>query len=291
MYADYTSFVLSKYKNGCKEQQLSPNLSNPTPGNLRAECVIVCGQRFDSNDQRILRTFFGQHNNQKAYIHAIEVFDVDQFKPLSNYIAGKTKGTKEKNIELLAWLIDVQPRPYRDDFSYLNTNTQPAINKNNVTAKDTVVSLEISQAPNVRGLFAVTDARNNYTAGKAFLNKHSIVIAVLVLLMFLGSYWLWNSYKHSGGCMYWADDHYELVDCDKKMGKILVVAADNNLLSNFRKITRKDTITAKALGHVWYSKINNEIEYFTADGYHPVMVRYHLKPLTQYIIQQHLTLK
>ncbi len=65
----------------------------------------------------------------------------------------------------------------------------------------------------------------------------------------------------NGGCMYWAGDHYQPVPCNQKVPNTLVVALDTLLIKNFRKITQPDTITNRAIGLVWYSKINNKVEF------------------------------
>jgi hypothetical protein len=291
MYADYKSLILLKYKNDCKAQRLSLSLSRPTPGSLRAECATLCKYRFDKKDQQILRNFFGQHDNQKAYIQAIEGFDIDKFKPLLNFINGKTGDTDQKNIELLAWLLDIQPRPYRNDFPYENIdpNTEPPQDESKITVDDVGLKQEVNQQPTRLGLLGAVDARNDNVTKTFLLNRRRVIVSVLIIVLITSAViGLWRAGIPAGSCMYWAGDHYQLVACDKKMDNVLVIAAERSMLKDFKKITREDTITEKALGHIWYSKINNVVEYFTADGYHPLQVHYHLKPLTRYIIQQHI---
>jgi len=45
---------------------------------------------------------------------------------------------------------------------------------------------------------------------------------------------------------------------------------DSKKLVHFKKITRKNTITLRSIGKVWYSKIKNKVELFTDTGYNPV---------------------
>jgi hypothetical protein len=92
----------------------------------------------------------------------------------------------------------------------------------------------------------------------------------------------------NGGCMYWADDHFQPIPCDQKLPNTLVVALDTTRVKNFKKITCPDTITRLAIGSVWYSKIDNKIEFFTADGKHPVFINRRLKPVTDYIIEKYV---
>jgi hypothetical protein len=88
-----------------------------------------------------------------------------------------------------------------------------------------------------------------------------------------------------------AGDSEPQASCNQKQGDAMVLALDTAKLAKFRKITRPDTITARALGRVWYCKINNKVQFFTADGYHPVHVERHLKPLTLYMINKHIVHK
>ncbi|MEJ5090425.1 hypothetical protein [Sphingobacterium faecium] len=50
----------------------------------------------------------------------------------------------------------------------------------------------------------------------------------------------------------------------------MVIARDQNRLENFQKINSKDTSSMEDVGKIWYSKIANEVEFFTSPGNHPV---------------------
>lgn len=292
MHADYIAHVLAKYKHGCDTQSLSLSLIRPTPAGLRSECAALCKRRFSKRDEQILALFFDPHDSQKAYLDTINNLPAEKFKALQNFLNGKTDYPDDKVVELAAWLADVQPRPYRSDFDYtkidLGNNYIPG--ENSVPVDDMEPTQQINQTQAGKGQFEIVHNTKHETSSKRLLfNRRRLFIAGLMLtLAFLAVIGLWWRSMHTGNCMYWASDHYELVACDKKMPDFLVIAADNNLLTNFKKITRVDTITTAALGHVWFSKINNLVEYFTADGYHPVQIHYHLKPLTQYMIAHHL---
>jgi hypothetical protein len=55
----------------------------------------------------------------------------------------------------------------------------------------------------------------------------------------------------------------------------------------FKKITKPDTLTSSSLGHVWYSKIDGAVEFYTADGFHPVHTERRLKPMTVLIMNKY----
>ncbi len=62
---------------------------------------------------------------------------------------------------------------------------------------------------------------------------------------------------------------------------------DTMLVAHFRKITTPDTITLKALGHVWYSKIDGKVEFFTSDGANPEHPEKELRQATRYMIKKY----
>lgn len=61
---------------------------------------------------------------------------------------------------------------------------------------------------------------------------------------------------------------------------------DTVKMVHFRRITKPDTITSKAKGYVWYSKIGGKLEYYTSDGVHPLYTDKELKKLTDYMIEK-----
>jgi hypothetical protein len=120
------------------------------------------------------------------------------------------------------------------------------------------------------------------------------VIGALLTVMGISGYWWWDTRQQAyitpgnGGCMYWATDHFQPIPCNQKISNTLVVALDSARVKNFKKINRPDTITNRAKGSVWYSKIDKKIEFFTADGEHPVFIGRRLKPITDYIIDKYI---
>ncbi len=70
--------------------------------------------------------------------------------------------------------------------------------------------------------------------------------------------------------MYWNGERYIATDSSYISPTYKVIAANENDLAHFRKITRKDTMTVEnSLGKVWCSKWNNEVDFFTMDGINP----------------------
>ena len=97
-----------------------------------------------------------------------------------------------------------------------------------------------------------------------------------------------STLNNGDGCMYWAGDHYQQIPCNQKMGETLVIALDTEKLNSFKKITRQDTITQTDIGRIWYIKLNNKVEFFTASGNYPLDPTLRLKPVTDYIISKYI---
>lgn len=83
-------------------------------------------------------------------------------------------------------------------------------------------------------------------------------------------------------CMYWNGREYIPEHCnDTREG---LVAIDMKKVDHFKKITRPDTITSTR--NIWYSKHQNNIEFFTADGINPENGK-DLRPLTVYMLEKY----
>jgi hypothetical protein len=283
MFADYQAEVLRSYHKKKAENAISLKLIHPTPANLRDACEDAVNKRFLKKDVNAIRSFFGEHAHATAYVKAIRKFDIDLFRPLNNFLKGGIKNTDEKNIELLAWLIDFEPRPFQAGTVLFNTAHQRIAFAENEKGKEiTEVVGEREQSAPVGNIQRVLTKE----VGRGGTWK-SIILVGLVALIVAGVYLFWG-HGAPEGCMIWAADRYKQVSCNQKQGEAMIIALDTSKLVHFKKITRQDTITAQALGRVWYSKINNNVEFFTADGYHPVHVERHLKPLTLYMINKYI---
>lgn len=85
-------------------------------------------------------------------------------------------------------------------------------------------------------------------------------------------------------CMCWNGERYKEVDCKNNIQANEIIALNEDKLHNFQKIMRPDTLSKADVGKVWYSKIDNEVEFFTHSGYHPVHSKKPLKAATEHII-------
>ncbi|KFC22478.1 hypothetical protein IO90_05965 [Chryseobacterium sp. FH1] len=83
-------------------------------------------------------------------------------------------------------------------------------------------------------------------------------------------------------CMYWNGKQYIPEDCNQPKDDL--IAIDPKKIANFKKITKPDTISS--VRGIWYSKYQNEVEFFTADGINPENGK-SLNPLTERILDKY----
>ncbi|MBO9620202.1 MAG: hypothetical protein J7539_14335 [Niabella sp.] len=304
MFGDYTKLILQDYETKKAAGLLPLNLSKPTPARLRDECLIVCKGRFERKDEKMLRDFFGQADNDTGYLRIIKKCAIDRFRPLINFLKKPTIRTDEKNVELLAWLIDWNRRPFQLDKRYdLNEQGEAFLIKNDPAEK-----IQIDEEQEITEAFdTLVNQENKMNAvinpGTAFAKPKyplkPLAVFIIALLALAGiviyqsgngrlQYGMGNTLDNRGSCMYWTGDHYEQIPCNQKVYGVLVVALDSLKLLHFKKITQPDTLTEADINRVFYIKYNGKIEFYTGGGAHPVYTERSLKPLTAYIYEKYI---
>jgi hypothetical protein len=295
--ADYQFLVIRDYYRKRAANSLALNLLDPTPAKLKKECLIVCRERYDKRDENALRAFFGQSGDLKTTIQAIERCKTERFKPIERFLKNKTKAPGNEVIELLAWLINFEHRPYKHGFRYDLLRGEVEIEdkgqKNIREPEDTGVIDGTMESPNeitpkepLELVFQQVDST---------IRPHHAVAATFIFIL-IGAAVVWqvlniNSAPYSENpeqCMYWTGDHYERISCSQQTGDTLKVALDVFKLTHFRKITRPDTLTAYSIGRVYYLRKDNRFEYFTMGGAHPVYPDRQLRILSYYIYKTYI---
>ena len=304
MFSDYKVEVVECYKKMREMGSLSLNLSSPTPAKLKNECLMVFQSGRTKTDIAILRQFFGHREDETDYARAIKTIDTARFKPLVNFLKEKTSDTDDKNIELLSWLIDYSPRPYK----YGEEKKGKAIDKLKEETFAAVSDLDQDEEimigrgtglsrqeesilePSIIG--SKTDLHVNHWYQKKDNILYGIALVVFALLLSFKTYLKPNSFfgfkVKESSCMYWASDHYVSAECDENISNVNIVALNTDELKYFKKITRPDSLTLADINKVWYSKINKEVEFFTAPGNHPEHPEKLLKPLSKYMFLKYV---
>ena len=108
---EYKTGVKAKYEEA-KIGEFSGFLLNPSPAELKNLGLLLFDKGCNKLDQEILDRFFDL-NEKSNKRKQIENFDVDKLEPISNFLKGKTETTRPINFDLIAVLVDFNPRPCR----------------------------------------------------------------------------------------------------------------------------------------------------------------------------------
>lgn len=299
MFPDYQAQVLLSYQKKREAGELSLNLLLPTPAKLREECLATLRDRYVKKDEKTLKGFFEPKSSEVDYAQLIRKFDADKFRPLVNFLKGKTDTTEDKNIELLAWLIDYEPRPYQfRPVEPVSVQKPVEIKKGDAEEAPSEATLLTLVAPINGGGNTVNERLKNTNKKRL---KGTFMLTIILAIAGAGAYIFWPISKPvtahsfttqlSGACMYWSEDHYEPIPCDKKANGRFILALDTLKLTHFKLIKENDTVSSNSVRKVWYFKTPKGLELYTDSGFHPVHVERRLKPLTQYMWDTYLSSK
>jgi len=279
MFEEYKNEIVLEYESRKKLGKLSVNLIELTPGRLRDECIIVYHERPLTQDNEILRAFFGPLGNANSYDQLIDNIDIDKFRPLIQYLTGITTSTARKNIELLAWLIDFKSRPYT------NWLINPVVITDDVEPPIT----DEPEPPTTTEPTTPVDPPKPHTGLKII----TTLLLITVLSFGLHSYQNYGSNKvyipaeTPEKCMHWTGNRYEPIDCNDQTSETPIIAINFQKLNHFKKIACPDKLNKKDIGKVGYAKPNGELEFYTDSGTHPIDTNRVLSPLTDHMLKTH----
>jgi hypothetical protein len=112
MFKIYQTQVREDLNKKLFERTLSSNITDPDPRKIKQECLKVYEKRFLSIDIDVVHAFFGEPDEDGDFSSAIENTAEERFLPLVICIRHTVYEPQVITIELLAWLIDYQQRPY-----------------------------------------------------------------------------------------------------------------------------------------------------------------------------------
>ena len=107
-----------------------------------------------------------------------------------------------------------------------------------------------------------------------YLSAGAVIIATVIGIY----YWV------NKECMCWNGIRYIEVECRDNKQPNQIIGLNEDKLNNFEKIMKPDTLTKADVGKVWYSKIDNEVEFFTHSGKHPIHINKSLIAAKEHII-------
>ncbi|MDB5203016.1 MAG: hypothetical protein JWQ27_2425 [Ferruginibacter sp.] len=299
---EYIKLVKEEYRRKRSGNLLSPLLAQPTPGNIRRECANVYQERLENRDEPALRVFFGPAEPGRKFLAVIQRFDVNKFKPLNNFL--KENGShqlSDRNLELLAWLIDFRHRPYRSDNQVLLSDEELILLEK---TGDVIIggtgSDELPGNPTKHGGKEDDIKRGGrISLLKSWWSSSAIKYGLLLSIITAFSGFVFKILGDKKppqnlintsipACMYWADDHYTQTPCNPPRQGTILLPLDEDKVKNFRRITLPDTITVSSIGKIYYIKDGGSIYYFTSGGTYPKDVNRSLKVLSRYMFEKYL---
>lgn len=279
---EYKKWVLAVFDQKFAQGQLPPELTSPSPGSIKAQCIKVFGKGITKREEVLLSSFLGEKEkgDTAAYLRALQKVPYQVFKPLDNFLEDRNIDTKFKNIELLAWLIGFEPRPFHTDLKPPENLLQQI-----ETDEETKRVQGTEQAPQGQP----TSIRPGLARRS---NRKLIAYCSLLVVFCLGIFYIGTHQpgKLTGkeGCMIWDNDHYQPVQCNDKSVHAAVYSIDRRLVEQQRKIDRPDTLTPYSIDRVWYINYKGRVEFFTAGGAYPPDTDRRLLPMSDRILRKYV---
>jgi hypothetical protein len=219
----------------------------------------------------------------ESKIKQIKNFDTDKFRPFKNFLIQNTDISQLESLNLLAVLVDFNPRPYLKfraaDFSENDKEETP---------------IEILQNEKRKTISTAINLVEGFEPVKRFSSKKKALLGFIVLLIVASlGYSFKNIFFPEKNGMVWKGDHYEAIELEAMKNGIDVKPINLFELENFKKIVVTDTTTFFKNGNeeeplIWYGKDpkTKKYEYFSQPGIHPVTGKT-LKKITPYIIKKY----
>jgi hypothetical protein len=290
----YKAQVLAEYDAKKAANQLRLVMNDPTTADLRNEWQRLCEKKFDEPCKKVLDLFFTEQESFAEYRKEIRKEGADKCRPLCTFLRDRTIDTAERNMELLAYLIDFQPRPYTRWLSDPERHNR----------KIEVVTI----SPKPEGE-TTTGSPEKPDPVRTGWQRKPLTIAALIMIVLLcsGGWYIMGSSggggrsgenvdslkivalkKKNAGCMVWIKDHYDTAPCEQAGSGNLIVPLDSDRLVHLKKVPGTDTIKLSDTGHTWYFKVNGRLELFTAAGPYPIDTNRRLLRLTPYMYNKYL---
>jgi len=247
-FEDYKREVLLAYQKKKENSSLSLDLLNHTPASLKRECINVFPSRYCEKDKETFKSLFGSADSAQEYYQKIRATDPDIFRPLNNFLKGRILKTHERNVYLLAWLIDFEHEP-------LTTEPLPPIDPPDLIKR--VLNWIRSRCKKISAVY-------------------SAMLAIVVGL------YMWYIITKPG-YMYWNGNEYKTLTYFQDPSGLVIIPLDTFRLRHLKKITDLKLITGKDVGKVYYSCIKSDCHFYTAKGENPEDTAKRLLPMTERI--------
>lgn len=272
--------ALEAYKKSIKEQyevekqgKYSSFLISPSRAKLRQLCEERLKESDEKEDKVSFHFVFGfEYEAGNRYKLQSQT---DKFRPIETFFKGETDLADFETINIAALLVNFKPRPFKVfilKYSGIEPfNEETSFDEDSTEKPDNEIQ---PQKPNEK---------------KNWKKKAGIGLLALAGVFSVG-YTAKDLIIEDKECMQWQTDHYEYIDCDSNTSQgfleIPVEPADE-IKAKLRKIevTENTIFFVNDKPVIWYSKVNEELEFFNTYGFHPVTGK-PLKPITKYMIDK-----
>ena len=301
---EYRDLVLADFDRKVKAGLL-PELTASTRSSIKAQCISACVERYHRKDEPLLSALFGRRENQAAYLAAIRNVSAEDFRTLNNFLNDRDIQTSFRNIRLLAWLTDFEPRPY-----HYELELPPPVLEEPVTgdvATDRVADVPVLARQPIIGEEGKTIVVDSPTGVMGDVSWKKMLWLVLLLMVLGGGGYYWfgqgvaiangaellkprmRATSGDGKCMYWDGDHFNEVAYQLLPAGKVAYQLDSADLRQFKRVMKPEALVISDTSHIWYFKVSRDsIECFTAAGFHPVLEDRRLKQLTAYMYKKYL---
>jgi hypothetical protein len=285
---EYRKLVLDDFEQKLAAGILPPEIIAPTRKSLRDHSIKVCTERYRKKDEPLLKSFFGEKENPAAYLIAVQKAEAEKFRTLNNFLKDRSKGTSFTNISILAWMIDFEPRPFREELEL------PLIGASELEIISEPILARQPESPELPPVPDNSNPIGDKTEKPLPTEKPGVVrlwaYATGLLFVSLTAYYFFTHHGlttiDKGGCMIWRGEKYQQVPCNYKSedGNVSAVPLNIAVLRHFKKIMKDDTLTVNSIGKVFCVKIDGKYEYYTDSAANPVYPEKPLRRLTPYIM-------
>lgn len=120
----YSESIKKKYIKDKELNKLKNDLYEVTRGNIRNVCIYLCDESLSVSDEKIIKNFF-KLNSESDIRNSIKEYSIEGLRPICNFLKGKNESIQSIDaLELVALIIDFNPRPYKNYRNYQsNSNT------------------------------------------------------------------------------------------------------------------------------------------------------------------------
>lgn len=291
----YKKAVRLKYEQE-KNGDYSSFLLTPSRGRLRDLCKELFKNHSNVDDLKSFRLFFGFDCNPEG-LNELRT-QKDKFRPIETFFKGETDLTDIEGINIAAFLVDFQPRPFMKYLRQHSIAPTPAATPTN----SAVDKAPLAEDSSMIGFLAVKPTYGEVDPPKEtkerggfffWIWRNKFVTILLIIAALLGGFSLSRYVFTEKQCMQWQNDRFVVVDCLKDPDSTFVQAILplNERLLDFRRVEVSDTTiffrNGKSL--YWYCKVDGKPQFFNSvgDGSHPETGG-SLRRVTPYIVERHV---